>query len=214
MMSEFGETGEKSDVIESQEVDESPETSEIDDAISEQYNEYLDDDKAQEFEHKSAEEKETERQADLRNCPIEGNGGHWDGESSDLQELKPEYFEDLRNRSEYPDTIQDNGNDWERRDTAENAEMRDGFDDKKRELIRQWEDENGIPWPTYDEDVFTEAGKPLRPAGARYDAHHIQPLTYGGENVSSNITPLHALEHFDKKGVHAPDSPFGRMGVN
>lgn len=80
MLSEFGETGEKSDVIESQEVDESPEASEIDDAISEQYNEYLDDDKAQEFEHKSAEEKETERQADLRNCPIEGNGGHWDGE--------------------------------------------------------------------------------------------------------------------------------------
>ena len=92
--------------------------------------------------------------------------------------------------------------------------MGDEFDDKKRELIRQWEDENGIPWPTYDEDVFTEAGKPLRPAGARYDAHHIQPLTYGGENVSSNITPLHALEHFDKKGVHAPDSPFGRMGGN
>jgi hypothetical protein len=129
-----------------------------------------------------------------------------------LTELKPEYFEDLRNRSEYPETIVDNGNAWTRREASENAEMRDEFDDVKRGLIRQWEDQNGISWPTYNEDVYTDTGSMIRGAGNRYDAHHIQPLTYGGENTASNITPLHALEHFDKKGVHAPDSPFGRMG--
>jgi len=132
--------------------------------------------------------------------------------SNEFQELKPEYFEDLKNRSEYPDTIVDSGNDWHRRDSAENAEMRDEFDDVKGDLINQWEEDNGVEWPTYDEDVYTDSGSKIRGAGNRYDAHHIQPLTYGGENISSNITPLHALEHFDKKGVHAPNSPFGRMG--
>jgi hypothetical protein len=134
-------------------------------------------------------------------------------EASDIQELRSEYYDDLKNRSEYPDTIVDNGNDWSRRDAVENAEMRDEFDDSKGDLIRQWEDENGVKWPTYDEDIYTDSGNKIRGVGNRYDAHHIQPLTYGGENTASNITPLHALEHFDKKGVHASDSPFGRMGI-
>ena len=51
----------------------------------------------------------------------------------------------------------------------------------------------------------------IRRSGDRYDAHHIQPLTFGGRNIATNITPLHVLEHFDKRGVHAPDSPYGRI---
>ena len=51
----------------------------------------------------------------------------------------------------------------------------------------------------------------IRKAGGDYDAHHIQPLGMGGKNEASNITPLHANEHYDKQGVHAPDSPYSKL---
>lgn len=41
--------------------------------------------------------------------------------------------------------------------------------------------------------------------------HHIQPLSMGGKNEVGNITPMHASEHYDKQGVHAPDSPFSKL---
>jgi len=120
-------------------------------------------------------------------------------EYAEIQEIKEGYFEDLRGSSEYPNTIVDNGKDWERRDIVENAGMRDEFDSIKSDLISEWEANNGVEWPIYDEDVYTDSGSKIRSAGNRYDAHHIQPLTYGDENTASNITPLHALEHYEKK---------------
>jgi len=126
-------------------------------------------------------------------------------------DLRKEYFDGLRAVSDYPSTIVDNGNGWHRLDSVENIVMREDFDRRKRDLISQWETDNGISWPTYDEDVYLESGTIIRRAGDRYDAHHIQPLTFGGGNMAINLTPLHVLEHFDKRGVHAPNSPFGRI---
>ena len=58
---------------------------------------------------------------------------------------------------------------------------------------------------------YSSNGKMIRKAGGDYDAHHIQPLGMNGKNEASNITPLHANEHYDKQGVHAPDSPYSKL---
>lgn len=89
--------------------------------------------------------------------------------------------------------------------------MREDFGKNKNDLIKQWENSNDCQWPTYDKDVYSQGGKLIRRAGDKYDAHHIQPLTFGGENTSNNLTPLHALEHYDKQGIHSSDSAFGRI---
>jgi hypothetical protein len=130
-----------------------------------------------------------------------------------IRVLIQEYFDDLKNRSEFPDTIVDNGNEWRKRDSSENAVMREQFSVSKRAIIKQWEIQTGISWPVYACDVYSESGRLIRKAGDRYDAHHVQPLTFGGDNSPPNITPLHAIDHFDKKGVHAPNSPYGRIGL-
>ena len=89
--------------------------------------------------------------------------------------------------------------------------MREEFSSMKNKLISDWEAANNEKWPTYTEDVYSPNGKLIRHAGDKYDAHHIQPLTYGGKNTAENITPIHASQHFDKQGVHSPDSPYGKM---
>ena len=45
------------------------------------------------------------------------------------------------------------------------------------------------------QDVYNENGVRIRKAGDNYDAHHIQPLKLGGENVASNITPMDLFKH-------------------
>lgn len=125
-----------------------------------------------------------------------------------------DYFKDLKNRSECPETIKArpfDSKDLKKLSPEETATKRDEFDDNKAELKRQWSEENGRPWPKYDEDVYSSNGKLIRKAGGDYDAHHIQPLGMNGKNEASNITPLHANEHYDKQGVHAPDSPYSKL---
>lgn len=91
------------------------------------------------------------------------------------------------------------------------VQMDDNDEYAKPELKRQWEIENGRPWPKYETDVYSASGKLIRKAGSDYDAHHIQPLSLGGKNEASNITPLHAEVHYDKQGVHAPNSPYSQL---
>ena len=134
-------------------------------------------------------------------------------EAKEFNDLKNEYFNDLKSRSKYPDTINDSikENDWKKITTEETGEMREEFGISKNRLISDWELQNNKKWPTYEEDIYSQNGNLIRRAGDKYDAHHIQPLTYDGKNIVENITPLHALEHFDKQGVHSPNSPFGKM---
>ncbi|MCD8372751.1 MAG: HNH endonuclease [Clostridia bacterium] len=140
-------------------------------------------------------------------------GNESTAEFNDIGKLKTEYADDLMNRSEYPQTIDQNKiyNDWNKIPADQNEIMRENFGKSKNKLISQWENENNISWPTYKENVYSSNGKLLRRAGDKYDGHHIQPLTFGGENTSTNLTPLHVLEHYDKQGIHATDSAFGKI---
>ena len=131
-----------------------------------------------------------------------------------MESTANDYFKDLKNRSDCPNTIKDRPfetKDLQKLSPEETAARRDEFDDKKPELKKQWSEENGQPWPKYDEDVFSSNGKKIRKKGDDYDAHHIQPLGMNGKNEASNITPLHANEHYDKQGVHATDSPYSKL---
>ena len=141
------------------------------------------------------------------------NESDGDVEDVDLSELLEAYFNDLKARSEFPESLTGNEfdvSDLRKLSPEENAEMREEFDDLKPELKRQWEIENGRLWPKYETDVYSASGKLIR-KGSDYDAHHIQPLGLGGKNEASNITPLHAEVHYDKQGVHAPNSPYSQL---
>jgi hypothetical protein len=131
-----------------------------------------------------------------------------------MESTMNDYFKDLKNRSDCPETIKDRpfeSKDLKKLSPEETVARRDEFDDKKPELKKQWSEKNGQPWPKYDQDVYSSNGKKIRKAGSDYDAHHIQPLGMNGKNEASNITPLHANEHYDKQGVHAPDSPYSEL---
>ena len=141
-------------------------------------------------------------------------GEETDGAEKDLEQTLDEYFEDLKNKSECPETIPDRPfetADLEKLSPEEVAKRRDEFDDVKADLKKQWEEEHGRPWPKYEHDVYSANGKLIRKAGSDYDAHHIQPLGMGGKNEVKNITPLNAEVHYDKQGVHSPDSPYTKM---
>ena len=137
-----------------------------------------------------------------------------DNAESDLENMINEYFDDLKSKSECPETIPDRSfesSDLEKLSPDEVAEKREEFDEKKAELKRQWEETNGRPWPKYEQDVYSSNNKLIRKAGSDYDAHHIQPLGMGGKNEVNNITPLHAEVHYDKQGVHSTDSPYSKL---
>ncbi len=137
-----------------------------------------------------------------------------DNIEKNIEQTLDDYFEDLKDKSDYPETIPDRpfeASNLEKRTPEENAEMRDEFDDKKLQLKQEWEEANERPWPKYEEDVYSSNGKLIRRAGSDYDAHHIQPLTLGGKNEVDNITPLHAEVHYDKQGIHAPESPYSKL---
>jgi hypothetical protein len=128
-----------------------------------------------------------------------------------LEKLVAEYYDDLKEKSEYPETIHETDGKWEKQAPEVVAEKRQEFNENKEKLINEWEEKNGKEWPRYEEDVYSPSGKLIRQKGDRYDAHHIVPLSQGGKNEAGNITPLHASVHFDKQGVHSPDSPYGKI---
>jgi hypothetical protein len=138
---------------------------------------------------------------------------------SEQDELVGEYIDDLKANSEYPETIAYDGEPFERVSPEENAKKREEFENSdpdnehsKEALIKKWEEKNGKEWPRYTEDLVDgKTGRVIRTAGSRYDAHHIRPLCFGGKNEASNITPISAEKHYDHRGVHAPDSPYGKL---
>ena len=134
--------------------------------------------------------------------------------SPELSEELSNYFDDLHKYSECPETIPETPFetcDLKKISPEENAKMREEFMDKKPDLKREWEVQNGRPWPKYEQDVYSANGKLIRKAGSDYDAHHIQPLGMGGKNEASNITPLSADVHYDKQGIHAPESAYSKI---
>ena len=133
---------------------------------------------------------------------------------SEIESDKRAYVDDIKSRSPCPETIDEESvceSDFRRISPEENAEKRMEFDEKKEQLIKEWEQQNGREWPRCETDIYSENGHLIRKAGMRYDAHHIKPLCMGGENTAENITPLHAEDHYDHQGVHASDSPYSKL---
>lgn len=135
-----------------------------------------------------------------------------------LEKTLGEYFQDLRDKSEVPDTLSEKPFDvseLKKISPEENAIMREQFSELRKDLKQQWEKDNGRSWPTYDKDVYITKKNgdqvKIREAGSDYDAHHIQPLGMGGKNEVSNITPLHADIHYDHRGVHELGSPYDKL---
>lgn len=133
---------------------------------------------------------------------------------SEINTLTDDYAKDLKDRSPCPDTLPDrpfSPDDLAKRSPEDNAEARGEFDENKSDLKKQWEEQHSRPWPKYEQDVYSENGKLIRRAGVDYDAHHIHPLSLGGKNEVNNLTPMHASDHYDKQGIHAPYSPYSRI---
>lgn len=131
------------------------------------------------------------------------------------EKLTEDYWQDLKDKSDCPDTIPDrsfNVSDLKRVPPEVVKQMRSEFNSQKDNLIEEWESTHGMEWPRYTEDVIDEnTGNVIRHKGDRYDAHHYQPLSLGGKNEAGNITPVHALDHYDHKGIHATDSPLSKL---
>lgn len=145
----------------------------------------------------------------------------FDSEKSDVTEIKNvlnEYIDDIRSKSDEADTIPEapiDASDLKKLSPDETSAMRAEYADMRTDLKKQWEQMNDRPWPKYTEDVYitNSRGKQIkiREAGQDYDAHHIQPLSLGGKNEASNLTPLRADVHFDRRGVHKEGSPCDRL---
>lgn len=134
-------------------------------------------------------------------------------ETKDLNELGQQYTNELRDLSPFPETIKEvDVSSWEKVLPEEVAEQRLEFRNVKNSLIEEWESRTGETWPTYDHDVYSNNGIKIRSAGDFYDAHHIRPLEFGGRNTAENLTPLHAEDHYDKQGIHAPGGVFQHIG--
>ena len=124
------------------------------------------------------------------------------GEKKELSitEAIKKYLADLKDKSDFADTIPEDcidPNKIEMRTPDEVKTLRDEFDDMKKALIKEWEENNDCEWPRYTEEEIKENNITERKPGDRYDAHHIQPLHAGGENTASNITPLDVKSHRD-----------------
>ena len=89
--------------------------------------------------------------------------------------------------------------DWEKTSPNEIIENRKEFKVNKWKYITEWENKNNQKWPTYNETVISNNGKEVRKKGDLYDAHHIQPLKFGGKNSADNLIPLHYNDH---KKIH------------
>lgn len=137
-----------------------------------------------------------------------------DDKENTMEKTVKEYIQDLKSKSEFPDTISDkllDFSDIKMISPEKNGDMRKEFKEKKDSLIKQWKIKNGCSWPRYEQDVLSQNGNVIRCAGEAYDIHHKVPLCMGGKNEVDNISPLHANVHYDHCGVHATDSPLSKL---
>lgn len=132
----------------------------------------------------------------------------------DLKNLGEDYNEEIRNGAGEFSFKETDVSSWEKVSSEDCVENRKEFGEQRERLVAEWEKVNGRDWPTYSEDVYTESGKLLRKAGQKYDAHHIQPLEFGGKNAVDNIVPMHANDHHDKQGIHRPGGSYDQIAQN
>ena len=129
-----------------------------------------------------------------------------------LDKAIKQYKKELVDNAVFPETLkldQLRSNDIKRVTGQELKEARDDFKHNKGRYIEEWEKATGKEWPRYKED-FIKDGVLIAKAGDLYDAHHILPLSWGGENSGSNITPMEWTPHHN--GVHGKDSGYNKVG--
>ena len=59
--------------------------------------------------------------------------------------------------------------------------------------------------------VIGKNGKVVRHKGQRLEAHHIKPLSLGGENIGANITPMEYKDHNDHRGIHSNEGSYKKL---
>ena len=134
--------------------------------------------------------------------------------SQRVTELIDRYCDELEQLSPCKDTLNVGSirnETFRRLSPEETMSKRLEFDKMKPDLIRDWESVNNRSWPRYENDIYSEAGNLIRPKGGLFDAHHAHPLGMGGENKSSNITPMSAVDHYDKQGIHASGGAYDQL---
>lgn len=131
--------------------------------------------------------------------PVDANVSEFnpDIRIKDIKQLGEQYTSELRENAACTDTISPNLDisKFEKVDSAKVAELRSEFNSQKPSLRREWEEIHDREWPKYADDVYDKNGILIRKAGDYYDAHHEQPLSLGGKNEATNITPMHCLNH-------------------
>ena len=81
---------------------------------------------------------------------------------------------------------------------------RENFDDVKADLIKEWGNQLGMKWPTYECDVYSRRGNVYLHAGDNYNAHEIRPNAYGGPLKWWNLVPVNRSKH--QSGIHTKGS--------
>ncbi|MFJ5965626.1 ribonuclease YeeF family protein [Bacillus sp. NPDC093026] len=94
---------------------------------------------------------------------------------------------------------------------VETAKHRAEFDKVKNKVIKEWEENTGLKWPVYNDNVISEkTGKIIRRQGDKYDAHHIIENTFGGEHEWWNIHPA-KFPNEQQAGIHRTGSPANKL---
>ncbi|MTP85373.1 hypothetical protein GMB26_12765, partial [Turicibacter sanguinis] len=121
-----------------------------------------------------------------------------------FKRLKNTYIDDLREKSPCPGTLKSvDINHIEKLSPEVTKKRRSEFNNNRNTLIKEWEKKYDRTWPTYSNDIIGKNGTIVRYKGQGLEAHHIKPLSLGGENSGENITPMHYNDHNDHRGIHS-----------
>ena len=131
---------------------------------------------------------------------------------NEKEKIVDEYKKELKEKSQAPETIDDiDFSDIKKEPVEVTVEKRSDFNRNREKYIKEWEERTGKEWPIYKENVYGKEGQIVRRAGGKMEAHHIKPISLGGENSGSNITPMHYKDHNDHQGIHSKDSSYKRL---
>ena len=101
-------------------------------------------------------------------------------------------------------------NSYRKLSSSESKSHRAKYRVKKKQMIKDWEDNLDKTWKTYDKPIYSKRGEVVRQRGALYDFHHIIPVSYGGNNEWWNGVPAKfPKEH--QQGIHRKNGPADKL---
>ena len=137
-----------------------------------------------------------------------------EGEQSNehIERLTSDYIDELREKSPCPETLKSVDIDQiEKVPSDVTKTRRSEFNSHRKEIIKQWEKIHNQTWPTYNSDIIGKNGTIVRYKGQGLEAHHIKPLSLGGENKGLNITPMEYKDHNDHRGIHSNEGSYKKL---